>query len=114
MSRHLIGYVHVRDSDGVDHAFGPADKVPDWAAAQITNPGAWSKDDADHSAPGPDDEPPPTPELIPPPMGGAGSGVTEWLVYAESLGVEVPEESREKREDVVEVLRAAGKPVERK
>lgn len=113
MTRRLTGYVHVRDGAGVDHGFGPDDTVPDWAAAQITNPGAWTGEESDPSEPGPDDPPPPAPDVVPPPMGGAGSGLPEWLAYAGSLGVDVPEESREKRDDVIEVLRTAGKPVER-
>lgn len=33
--------VHVTDSAGVSHVFGPADEVPEWAQALITNPKAW-------------------------------------------------------------------------
>ncbi len=33
--------VHVTDADGVSHVFGPADEVPEWAQALITNPKAW-------------------------------------------------------------------------
>lgn len=33
--------VHVTDSAGVSHVFGPADEVPEWAQVLITNPKAW-------------------------------------------------------------------------
>lgn len=35
--------VHVTDADGVSHVFGPADEVPAWAEALITNPKAWTE-----------------------------------------------------------------------
>lgn len=111
MARQLTSWVHVTDADGVSHGFGPDDTVPAWAAAKITNPQAWGEAD-----PEPEVAPPPPPDppgLVPPPMGGPGSGVTEWLTYAGSLDVEVPEESRSKRDDVIAALRAAGKPVDR-
>lgn len=36
-------FVHVKDEAGVPHAFGPADDVPEWAQALITNPKAWAE-----------------------------------------------------------------------
>ncbi|GAA3018316.1 hypothetical protein Sfulv_55180 [Streptomyces fulvorobeus] len=33
--------VHVTDDNGAAHVFGPADEVPEWAQALITNPKAW-------------------------------------------------------------------------
>lgn len=33
--------VHVTDEAGESHVFGPADEVPEWAQARITNPKAW-------------------------------------------------------------------------
>lgn len=33
--------VHVTDENGRAHVFGPADEVPEWAQALITNPKAW-------------------------------------------------------------------------
>ena len=118
MSRRLAGQgvIHVRDEDGVDHVFTPGETVPSWAAKQITNPKAWGgepADDGDADGTAGVTDPPPPPPVIPPPMGGPGSGVAEWLAYAGSLNVEVPEESRGKRDEVIAVLRAAGKPVER-
>ncbi len=38
----LATFVHVTDDKGVNHAFGPADEVPTWAQALITNPKAWA------------------------------------------------------------------------
>jgi hypothetical protein len=34
--------VHVTDAEGTTHVFGPADEVPEWAQALITNPKAWA------------------------------------------------------------------------
>jgi hypothetical protein len=38
----LNTYVHVHDKDGISHAFGPDDTVPDWAEKAITNPDVWA------------------------------------------------------------------------
>lgn len=46
----------------------------------------------------------------PPPLGGAGSGVEAWLLYAQELKVDV--DGLEKRDDIVEAIKAAGHPVE--
>jgi hypothetical protein len=40
----LNTYVHVHDEDGVSHAFGPDDTVPEWAVDLITNPDVWAED----------------------------------------------------------------------
>lgn len=37
----LATNVHVTDENGSAHVFGPADEVPEWAQARITNPKAW-------------------------------------------------------------------------
>ena len=37
----LKSFVHLLDETGVNHAFGPGDDVPDWAAKKIVNPDAW-------------------------------------------------------------------------
>lgn len=39
----LNSNVHVTDAKGVTHVFGPADEVPTWAQALITNPKAWAE-----------------------------------------------------------------------
>ncbi|WP_009473868.1 hypothetical protein [Rhodococcus sp. JVH1] len=43
MGGRLSAFVHVADEDGTYHQFGPTDTVPEWAAAQITNPAAWAQ-----------------------------------------------------------------------
>jgi hypothetical protein len=45
----LNTFVHVHDEDGVSHAFGPDETVPDWAVERITNPDVWAEkpEDAD-------------------------------------------------------------------
>lgn len=35
--------VHVTDDEGIAHVFGPADEVPEWVQARITNPKAWAE-----------------------------------------------------------------------
>jgi hypothetical protein len=39
----LNTFVHVHDKDGIAHAFGPDDTVPEWAENAITNPGVWAE-----------------------------------------------------------------------
>jgi hypothetical protein len=39
----LNTFVHVHDEDGVSHAFGPDDTLPEWAEKLITNPGVWAE-----------------------------------------------------------------------
>ncbi|MFD9205974.1 hypothetical protein ACFVZM_06800 [Streptomyces sioyaensis] len=39
----LATTVHVTDDKGAAHVFGPADEVPPWAQALITNPKAWAE-----------------------------------------------------------------------
>ncbi|QWY79638.1 hypothetical protein PP637_gp08 [Arthrobacter phage Persistence] len=39
----LNTYVHVHDADGISHAFGPDDTVPEWAEKAITNPSVWAE-----------------------------------------------------------------------
>jgi hypothetical protein len=39
----LNTYVHVHDEDGISHAFGPDDTVPEWAEKAITNPDVWAE-----------------------------------------------------------------------
>lgn len=43
----LTRHVSVRDDAGEIHSFGPdSGEVPEWAARQITNPGAWEDGEA--------------------------------------------------------------------
>ncbi|MCM2391707.1 hypothetical protein [Streptomyces albipurpureus] len=39
----LKSVVHVTDDKGNAHVFGPADEVPEWAQALITNPKVWDE-----------------------------------------------------------------------
>ncbi len=41
--RYLNTFVHVPDEDGISHAFGPGDVVPDWALDKIDNPNVWDE-----------------------------------------------------------------------
>lgn len=43
MAAKLSATVHVDDSEGVTHIFGPDDDVPAWAQKAITNPAAWAE-----------------------------------------------------------------------
>lgn len=45
----LNTFVHVHDKDGVSHAFGPNDTLPEWAETLITNPGVWAEEPDDES-----------------------------------------------------------------
>jgi hypothetical protein len=47
--------------------------------------------------------------LNPPPQAGPGSSGEAWRAYAASVGVEVPTDA--KRDDVIDLIRMAGKPV---
>lgn len=101
--RRLAFTVALTDNDGQDHTFGPTDDLPDWAAAQITNPGAWEGGEVPVSG---------APERTPgvPPRGGAGSGKEAWAAYAASKDVQVPPDAT--RDDIVVALEAAGFPTE--
>lgn len=46
MAKLLNTYVHVADSKGETHVFGPEKPVPAWAHKVITNPNVWA-DQAD-------------------------------------------------------------------
>lgn len=84
----LNTFVHVVaiDADGAQQAgtFGPADELPGWAAAAITNPDVW------------DGEPPaaePVPaapaasgDLVEPPRHGKGATTDAWRSFAGQLG----------------------------
>lgn len=56
-------------------------------------------------------EPPSSQTAVePPPQSGRGASAEKWREYAASQGVEVAEDA--KRDDVIDALRAAGKPVD--
>jgi hypothetical protein len=101
----LAVHVYATNDDDEVVWFGPDDDVPAWAAEQITNPDAWETapkgaklDEPDAPAAdgddGADEEPP---------LGGPGSGTAEWKAYAESKGIDVPEDAG--RDDIVALVR---------
>lgn len=92
MSRHLVGTVHVQDENGNDHAFGPDDEVPAWAAEKITNPGAWDGPAEELEPAGPK-----------PPAGNAGD--EKWRAYAVALGVPEAEVAKLDRDAVKDLLK---------
>lgn len=111
----LNTFVHVVESGGEGRSamFGPADALPDWAVAAISNPDVWAD-----GAPVPTVETnpaetkpdPQTPASGIPPKGGAGSGAPAWREYAASKGVEVADDAS--REDVWAALEKANVPTE--
>lgn len=106
MGRQLRATVYLHDEEGVVRGFGPGDTVPDWVAAQITNPDAWVDDETAPAAdPAGDESAPHDNTEGAPPKTGKGSGLANWLAYAESLGVEVPEDAG--RDDVIAAVEAA-------
>lgn len=54
----------------------------------------------------------PVTTVPPPPLGGPGSGRDAWAAYAATQGVTVTDDMRS-RDDVVNAVKAAGKPIER-
>jgi hypothetical protein len=82
----LNTFVHVvaTDADGTQQSgtFGPADDLPDWAAAAITNPDVWDGDPPEPVT----ESAAPDGELVEPPRHGKGSSAEAWRSYAEKLG----------------------------
>jgi hypothetical protein len=116
----LRTYVHVarRDADGkptgMTEMFGPDDRVPEWAVAEITNPKAWAEppsEPAKTTSSGQRSEGQDTPGAKVPPRGGAGSGRDAWAAYATAHGVEVTEDMAS-RDDIIAALDKAGVPTE--
>lgn len=105
MGRRLRTNVHVFDEHGNVSVFGPGDDVPEWAAARITNPKAWT-----------DDEPAPEPEPEPvqpgpdgqPPRSGRGSGRDAWAAYAAARGLDVPDDAS--RDEIIAAVDEADAP----
>jgi hypothetical protein len=85
-----------------------ADETPvDSAPADVTE----SADVTQPEDPGGEVTTAPAPAAVPvPPKSGHGSGAHAWRVYAESLGVTVPDGA--KRDDIVELLDGAQLPTE--
>jgi hypothetical protein len=108
----LVGYVPIHGEDGTTTWYGPDDDVPAAVAAKIGEH-AWvdGKKPAGRASKSKDDGTQGGAPDGPPPMGGAGSGESEWRAYAEKL--EVPLDDVTGRDAVVEAIKAAGHPVEK-
>lgn len=114
----LNTFVHVRDDEGLDHAFGPSDVVPAWAQEKITNPDVWASEGVEPAAatavPTEKDQKPSTegsgtPGPVPP-KSGKGSGVAAWKTYATDKGFEFDDDVT--REEIIAALEADGIPTE--
>lgn len=81
--------------------YRPKDNVPAKVAAQIRNK-AWEGGKRPSGKSGGDP--------VPPPMSGKGSGIEAWRAYAAAVEVEVDDDAG--RDEIVEAIQAAGKPVE--
>lgn len=88
--------------EGNTVGFGPEDDVPESVARQL---GAHVFENGEH--PFPDGG---RSAGSPPPKAGPGSGADSWSQYAAELGVQVPEGA--KRDEIVQAISDAGKPVE--
>lgn len=112
--------VPARPMDGGEafRTFGPDDgDVPEWAAKQM---GAHLFENGEHpypesKYPGKDDDPGVSGDLdrepgAIPPMSGKGSGRDNWAAYANDVDVEIPADAG--RDQIIEAIRVAGKPVE--
>jgi hypothetical protein len=86
----LNTFVHVvsqgEDGGQLSGMFGPADDLPDWAAAAITNPDVWDGDPPEPAREPAEEKEPATGELVEPPRHGKGSSAEAWREYAEKLG----------------------------
>lgn len=99
--------VHVTDLDGRTRAFESGQDLPDWAAAQITNPDVWEGELPRHLQCEQDpSRPPEDASPAEPPRAGKGSGRDVWAAYAASRGVEVPGDAS--RDDIVSALTERG------
>lgn len=104
----LNTYVHVvaTDANGTQQSgtFGPADELPDWAAAAITNPDVWDGEPPARAEQKPPAAQPTEGDADEPPRSGQGSGVDAWRAYAEGLGwfESIPEGA--KREDIIKAV----------
>jgi hypothetical protein len=73
----LATNVHVTDDKGVTHVFGPADEVPTWAQALITNPKAWAEAPSVKRLTEPDPPAKPAAKRAAPRRKAAGSGTVQ-------------------------------------
>lgn len=93
----LSAYVYVQ-RNGEIVGLGPGDEVPADLAGMI---GAHAFEGGEH---------PGSAASGPPPKGGPGSGAEAWAQYAADQGVSVAEGAS--RDEIVEALSKAGKPVD--
>lgn len=96
MSDKLKTHVTVHDENGLAHTFGPSDTLPGWARKSITNPHVWADEASAESVAGA------------PPRNGPGSGKGAWAVYAETIGLTVPEGASTK--DIQAIVDGAAEP----
>lgn len=100
------GVAHIRTAGGavVDFVDGRAEvDDPELAQALREVPAVFRIVEAETQNP-------PTPDPVPPPRRGKGSGLEVWTEYAVACGHEVPDGVT--RDQVIEALAAAGVPVE--
>lgn len=97
----LITHVYVMH-EGETKGYGPGDEVPEAVARQL---GAHVFENGEHPYGESGRE-----AGSPPPKAGPGSGVDAWAGYAAEVGVQVEEGA--KRDEIVQALADAGKPVE--
>jgi hypothetical protein len=120
MLRRLRGNVVLRHpDDGSRHVFLAGTTPPPWAAEIIVNPKAWEgiitanggyvggpaqlmggNEGTEAIIP----LPVTLPALERPPLAGTGSGLDQWLAYANAVGVKVAEDA--KRADVIAAVDA--------
>lgn len=108
VKQNIFGTVYVTDADGARHAFVAGDEIPEWAAPRmrdVTDDGTSASAEPVNTGevlvtgsddPSDDDGP------VAPPRSGPGSGVQAWRTYAETLGVDVPDDAS--RDDIVDLL----------
>ncbi len=108
MAKTLNSTVHVHNPKGETRVFKPGDDVPkDWAKL-IDHDAAWDDDGVEEA---PQRQAAPRDPGTPPPMSGMGSGAEVWALYAAEVDVDIPEGAT--RDQIVEAIKAADKPVTR-
>lgn len=95
----LNGFVHVRTEDGRMVVFGPDDRVPDWALAQMDD-GCFGAAPARVETSASDTRSGTTPpQRDEPPRAGKGSSRQAWADYAAWLGIAVTDDMT--RDDII-------------